>query len=283
MKTDEQQKPLFDALVQSSRKLELDYEQACAGASENAARVRATVAAFLDGYAAFNKITKEAALASYMATIRRYANDIRAYIGGGKYPLELDPTQAMLSRMDYDLFLILTILVTKHRCAIMEELLRFPAAGKALVIGVGSGVELGLVGAPSGSDAYDLYINPYARTAFPEWHFHEELYRPSPNRLYGGVYAIELLEHLDDPYAFLADCRDSLLPEGRLIETTATNVPQFDHRYNFTSGEELERRAAELGLVLEHKQPIPHDYARTEIGARNDFYVFSRKDCRADG
>ena len=135
MKTDEQQKPLFDALVQSSRKLELDYEQACAGASENAARVRATVAAFLDGYAAFNKITKEAALASYMATIRRYANDIRAYIGGGKYPLELDPTQAMLSRMDYDLFLILTILVTKHRCAIMEELLRFPAAGKALVIG----------------------------------------------------------------------------------------------------------------------------------------------------
>ena len=103
----------------------------------------------------------------------------------------------------------------------------------------------------------------------------EELYRPTPGRLHDAVYAIELLEHLDDPYAFLKDCRDSLAPGGRAIVTTATNVPQFDHRYNFVSDEEFERRAADLGLRLEHKRVIPHDYARTQIVARNAFYVFS--------
>ncbi|MEO7427615.1 MAG: hypothetical protein ABI036_20695 [Fibrobacteria bacterium] len=266
----------FDALVTTSRKLELDYEQALQDAPESAARVRATVAEFLEGYAAFNKISPEAAVASYMATVRGYAKDIRAFIQTGKYPLELDPALPMLPRLDYDVFLILTILVTKHRCAIMEELLKFPARGKALVIGVGSGVELGFIGAPAGSDAYDLYINSHARRTFPEWNLREEFYRPLAGRLYQAVYAIELLEHLDDPYAFLADCRDSLEPAGKLVVTTATNVPQFDHRCNFVSDDDFERRAAALGLRLEHKQPIPHDYARTQIGARNVFYVFAK-------
>jgi len=271
----EQPTSFLDTLIRGSRKLELDYEQASHGASESAARVRAAVAKFLDGYAAFNQISPEAAAASYMATVRSYANDIKLFVQTGKYPLQIDPAQPMLSRLDYDLFLILTILVTKHRCAIMEELMEFTATGKALVIGVGSGVELGFVGAPGGGDAYDLYINPYARQAFPGWNLREELYRPTPGRLHDAVYAIELLEHLDDPYAFLKDCRDSLAPGGRAIVTTATNVPQFDHRYNFVSDEEFERRAADLGLRLEHKRVIPHDYARTQIVARNAFYVFS--------
>ncbi len=266
----------FEDLVKNSRKLELDYEQACQDAPESAARIRAVVATFLEGYCAFNNISQEAALASYTTTIRRYANDIRTYIKDGKYPLEIDPTQPMLSRSDYDLFLMLTILVTQHRCAIMEELLKFPATGKALVIGVGSGVELGFIDPPDGSDAYDLYINPYARSAFPGWQFREEFYRPSADNLYSSMYAIELLEHLDDPYAFLADCRNSLVAGGRLVVTTATNVPQFDHRYNFISSEEFVRHASDLGLTLEHKRVIPHAYARTEIGARNDFYVFTR-------
>lgn len=266
----------FNDLVRNSRKLELDYEQALMDAPAAAAQVRGAVTAFLDGYAAFNRITREIALDSYMTTIRRYANDIRTFIQNGKYPLEIDPGQPMLSRQDYDLFLILTILVTRHRCAIMEELLKFPATGKALVIGVGSGVELNFVGAPANSDAYDLYINSYARSAFPAWNFHEELYRPGAGRLYHAIYAIELLEHLDDPYALLKDCHDSLRPDGRLIVTTATNVPQFDHRYNFVSDEEFKNRARDLGLVVEYERVIPHDYARTQIGARNSFYVFSR-------
>jgi len=73
----EQPTSFLDTLIRGSRKLELDYEQASHGASESAARVRAAVAKFLDGYAAFNQISPEAAAASYMATVRSYANDIK--------------------------------------------------------------------------------------------------------------------------------------------------------------------------------------------------------------
>ena len=267
----------FEELVKSDRKLELDYEYVCADVPESASRVRVATAAYLEGYTAFNGITKETVLASYAATVRRYANDIRAFVQTGKYPLELKADQAPLSRSDYDLFLILTILVTKHRCAVMEELAKFPATAKALVIGVGSGVELGFIGAPDNSDAYDLYINQFARSAFPKWRFREELYRPVGQH-YGSIYAIELLEHLDQPYAFLADCRESLLPGGRLVVTTATNVPQFDHRFNFISDKDFEGRVETLGLVLNYKRVIPHAYPRTDIGARNVFYCFTRND-----
>jgi hypothetical protein len=265
----------FEDLVRNDRKLELDYEFACTDAPASARRVREVAAIFLEGYAAFNGITRDAAIASYATTIRRYATDIRAFIKTGRYPLELNPQQAPLARTDYDLFLILTILATRHRCAIMEEISRFPADGAALVIGVGSGIELSFIGAPHGGDAYDLYINAYARQAFPHWRFHEELYRPGASR-YRMIYAIELLEHLPDPYAFLADCHASLEPGGRLVATIAVNVPQFDHTMNFPSDDDFEARAAAVGLPVEHKRVIPHAYARTEIGARNVFYVFRR-------
>jgi SAM-dependent methyltransferase len=266
----------FDELLKSDRKLELDYEHASADAPEIAKRVRVVASAFLEDYAVFNGMSKEAVLASYAKTIRRYATDIRAFVASGKYPLQVNANQEPLSRTDYDLFLILTIIVTRHRCAIMEEISRIATAGKSLVIGVGSGVELGFIQAAMGGDAYDLYINPFARTAFPKWRFHEELYRPAGDK-YDAIYAIELLEHLDQPYTFLSECAASLSPGGRLVVTTATNVPQFDHRFNFTSDDEFRRRISELGLELESKRVIPHAYPRTEIAARNDFYVLTKK------
>lgn len=264
---------LFGELIKVDRKLELDYEYACDDAPETAGQVRAIAENYLEGYTAFNKITRETVLSSYAETVRRYANDIRVFVETGKYPLELNREQPLLSRIDYDLFLILTILVTKHRCAIMEELTKLSVADNALVIGVGSGVELSFLGHPRENDAYDLYVNPYARSAFPQWSFREELYRPGEKH-YSAIYAIELLEHLEQPYEFLADCRESLLPDGRLVVTTATNVPQFDHRFNFVSDEDFESRAAALGLKVDYKHVIPHAYPRTNIGARNVFYCF---------
>lgn len=265
----------FNQLLRNDRKLELDYEYACVDVSESARLVRSVVADYLEGYAMFNGISPMEAIASYGGVVRRYVSDIRAFVETNKYPIELIANQPALSRSDYDLFLMLTILSTKHRCAVMEEILQFPATGKVLVLGVGSGVELALIGANADGDAYDLYINPFARSAFPTWHFCENLYQPIGQH-YDSVYAIELLEHLDQPYAFLADCHASLAPGGRLLVTTATNVPQFDHRFNFASDDEFEQRAGAVGFVVEHKRIIPHAYPRTEIGARNVFYSLTR-------
>jgi hypothetical protein len=265
----------FEELVRNDRKLELDYEQATDGASAAENRVRADASLYLEGYVAFNCISREAVATSYEKTIRRYANDIRAFTKTGLYPLQIDKAQPHLPRLDYDLFLILTVLVTKHRCALMAELSAFPASGKTLVIGVGSGIEITYLGAAGNGEAYDLYINGFARQAFSNWQFREELYRPIGQQ-YGSIYAVELLEHLEEPYKFLSECRASLAPGGRLVVTTATNVPQFDHTINFTSDEEFEGRACGLGLALKHKRVVPHAYARTDIGARNVFYAFAR-------
>jgi hypothetical protein len=266
----------FDGLIKASRKLELDYEGATTDASMSAALVRSITANFLENYTAFNHISQQAAVASYMETIRRYVRDIQAFIATGKYPLEIDPKQWELGRIDYDLFLILTIMVTRHRCAIMEEIMKTSVTGRPLVIGVGSGVELSFIHAPDGGDAYDLYVNPFARQTFPRWDFREEWFSPSARR-YGAIYAIELLEHLAEPYAFVEDCHKSLAPAGLLVTTTASDVPQFDHRYNFVSDEEFERRVCRLGFELELKRLIPHEYAHTDIRARNAFYVFRRE------
>jgi hypothetical protein len=272
----------FEGLLKASRKLELEYELASMDVSESAARVRSATMDFLEGYAAFNHISQETALASYMETNRRYVSDIQTFTTTGKYPLEINAQLEGLGRTDYDLSLILSILVAPHRRIIMEEIMETSISGKPLVIGVGSGIELGFIQAPEGGAAYDLYINSFARLAFPQWNFHEELYRPSDRR-YEAIYAIELLEHLDEPYAFVEDCGKSLAPGGRFVTTTASNVPQFDHRYNFVSDEDFEKRICELGFEMESKRVIPHEYrlmgirSRDALQARNVFYVFRKK------
>lgn len=276
------QTEFFKGLLGTSRKLELEYEFAAAKASESEARVLSAAEKYLEDYAAFNHISRETALESYLKTNHRYVRDIQTFIATGKYPLEIDPQPWELGRTDYDLSLIISILMAPHRCVIMEEIAKVSFPGRPLVIGVGSGVELGFIHAPEEGDAYDLYINSYARQAYPQWNFHEEWFHPSGPR-YGAVYAIELLEHLAEPYAFIADCRESLASGGRFVATTASNVPQFDHHFNFVSDEEFENRMGELGFVMESKRLIPHKYALMNIraenvfSARNVFYVFRKK------
>ncbi len=273
----------FKGLLAASRKLELECESAAAKAGGDEREILSTAENFLEGYAAFNRISQETALNSYLKTNQRYVRDIQAFIATAKYPLEIDPKPWELGRTDYDLSLIISILVAPHRRAIMEEMAKISIPGRPLVIGVGSGIELSFIQAPEGGDAYDLYINAFARQAFPRWNFHEEWHHPTGPR-YGAVYAIELLEHLDEPYGFIADCRESLEPGGRFIATTASNVPQFDHRYNFVSDEDFEKRVGTMGFELETKRLIPHEYGLMNIrasnvfSARNVFYVFQKND-----
>ncbi len=130
----------FDGLLKANRKLQMDYDDSTDDQSERAVRIRSAAADFLEGYAAFNGISQKAAEASYMETMRHIVGDIRKFIATGKYPLELDPKQWEIGRTDYDLILLLSILVTRHRCAIMAEIARLRSIpGRPLVIGVGSG------------------------------------------------------------------------------------------------------------------------------------------------
>jgi hypothetical protein len=97
--------------------------------------------------------------------------------------------------------------------------------------------------------------------------------------------------HLDDRYRqtsgrlrkprCVPSFRHYLLPWPEALPLVATNSAA--HRRERPGRHPLRRRlwrlrrAGTLGLALEHKRVVPHAYARTDIGARNVFYVFNRR------
>ena len=64
-----------------------------------------------------------------------------------------------------------------------------------------------------------------------------DLTRPFPIRtgVLDGVFAGEIIEHLFDPMAFLAECRRTLAPGGAIVVTTP-NLATLPDRLRFLAG-----------------------------------------------
>jgi 2-polyprenyl-3-methyl-5-hydroxy-6-metoxy-1,4-benzoquinol methylase len=141
-----------------------------------------------------------------------------------------------------------------------------------LFIGCGPGIEIELVkGKTQSLTAYDLDIDPFLSHAHPSVDFCNTFFDGSGDARYDTIYLIEILEHLSDPLALLESCKKVLAPNGRLHLTTATNLPQFDHRYNFEPSHETR-----------FKEDIEHAYMTTDIEARNRYYVLGSSGSCAD-
>ena len=88
---------------------------------------------------------------------------------------------------------------------------------------------------------------------------------------------IEILEHLEDPDTLLADTAKALRPGGQLYLTTATNIPQFDHLYNYPEDHTgFERQLSNLGLKIDAVEILAHRYMDIEIGAKNHVYALTK-------
>jgi SAM-dependent methyltransferase len=105
--------------------------------------------------------------------------------------------------------------------------------------------------------------------------FHRKAFERGAGR-FDTVLAIELLEHVPEPYRLLEDCHDALEHGGRVVATTATNIPQFDHVFNFTSDDDFEDRTRRLGFEIDRKLSLVHAATFLDIGARNTFYVLRK-------
>lgn len=65
------------------------------------------------------------------------------------------------------------------------------------------------------------------------------------------LVCVEVLEHLDDPVAFLRGLRRNLEPGGRAFITAALNAAHADHIYLYRNSHEVLTQIVEVGFTLE--------------------------------
>ncbi|MBV9486201.1 MAG: class I SAM-dependent methyltransferase, partial [Frankiaceae bacterium] len=65
------------------------------------------------------------------------------------------------------------------------------------------------------------------------------------------LVCVEVLEHLEDPVAFLRLLRASLAPGGKAFITAALNAPHVDHIYLYVQSAEVEAQLEAAGFTLE--------------------------------
>lgn len=146
-----------------------------------------------------------------------------------------------VSRVCYDLNLILSVLTQKHRFDLMLWLLKSEMGLRVLSVGCGAALELFLLERIRPNvkiDAYDHFISDFARSMLT-CDLYEESFESWKGQ-YDNILLIEVLEHIDNPMSLLDVTSRSLRPGGFIYLTTAINHPQHDHLYNFRAGEILE-------------------------------------------
>lgn len=65
------------------------------------------------------------------------------------------------------------------------------------------------------------------------------------------LVSVEVLEHLEDPVAFLRGLRALLAPGGKAFITTALNAPNADHIYLYRTAAEVLEQFEQTGFVVE--------------------------------
>lgn len=239
----------------------------------------ALLVGYVDSYTSYHKLTSDQVAKGYQSFIRSYNKDARLFDETGKYPLEIDADRAEPSRTDYSVILLLSTLLTSHRFRIMQLIMdKVTQSDSSLIIGCGPGLEIELVRARMKEIvAYDLTLDSFLDDYYKgDVDFRKEFFDGSGEEDYDNIFLIELLEHLDDPYKILADSKKVLKKGGVIYLTTATNIPQFDHLYNFSHDHlDFEKRVQEMGYSIVYSEEIVHAYMTKGIGSMNKFYTLT--------
>ena len=223
---------------------------------------------------------EEKAEVIYRNYIRSYNKDMVEFEASEKYPFQLEKSILNPSRYEYDIILLFSCLFASHRYRIMQLIHQLTEeANKGLFIGCGPGLEMELVKDKIDTlIAYDLSIGEFPKIKHPEIDFREKYFQGNKVEIqYDSIYLIEILEHLLDPYELLANCHNVLKNNGKIYLTTATNIPQFDHLYNFEpSHKEFDDKLNQMGFKVEFVEDILHQSLTLDIGAKNRFYVIRK-------
>ena len=264
---------MIDLLSANDKFLRFQAKRVLDNLNTNQRVIYEKINSYLDKYIKFSGYENDDISVIYKNFIKDYTDDCKKFLKTGLYPIELNTNQRVQKREDYDLVLIISCLLTNHRFKIIEEIMSFNHYGDhSLFIGVGSGLEIYLLeGKIKNFSAYDISISNFAKTKFNKY-IYEELYEFKEERQYNDIFAIELLEHIKNPYDFLNELFKSLIEGGMLHCTTAKNIPQFDHLYNFIDNEEFIRNVKKIGFNIEYYCEIKHIGFDSKLNSNNIFY-----------
>jgi SAM-dependent methyltransferase len=237
-----------------------------------------TIDNFLNDYALYYHLTAKNIIDIYNRFTAQYSKHIREFLISGKYPYQYcEP--AMLGRIDYDIVLILSVVLSIHRHQIFNHLISAgtKAKGKIDLIGIGSGLEIEFLDTNKNEiNAYDISIATHVKSKF---HNRVQLHETYFNHKRGeceNIFAIELLEHLEQPLEFIKMIYNSLKPGGYFYFTTATNIPQIDHLYNFTDREQFELELQAMGFTIVESEIIEHESIDSKLNASNGWYTLKK-------
>jgi len=240
-----------------------------------------TLTDYFFSYLDFYGLSDEKASEIHMSFLAEYHNHLIEFSKTLNYPYQ-NNIFLEKERLAYDIPLLCSSFLSYHRYLIFETLysrINIEQGQKVLVIGVGPGIELAFLN-PKLADifAYDKDISSFIIKKFPSVVFNSKLFRYDSNHSFDKIILIELLEHLENPHQLLLDAIKSLTKNGRIHFTTAVNIPQFDHLYNFMLNDvRLENFITEHDCEIEYKLDIPHPY-KVKVDAYNCYYIIKTKE-----
>ncbi len=230
---------------------------------------------YFSDYCSFYNISHEKALNIINYFSQKYISDVRNFINDGLYPVESSEKKFVISRIEYDVVLIASFLFEKHRFAIAKWISEQDYTDKTvLALGIGPGVELDIVRNYLKSDskikAFDLEVSDFVldkhKSIVKQEHYIKDELR------YDRILLIEILEHVLKPISLLNLASDSLKKNGECYLTTAINIPQFDHLYNFKKNEVCEM-LKKCGLKTKSLYQINHENLIFKTNSINELVI----------
>lgn len=230
-------------------------------------------------YRDFAGLSDSDAAGIHMNFLTEYNRHLNEFSKTGLYPYQQNYL-VQKERVAYDIPLLCSSFLSKQRYTIFETLHRHLSTqtGKSILIaGVGPGIELALLNHSANRVmAFDLEVSSFVSNRFPLAIFYQGLFEYVPHRFYDIILLIEILEHLENPFALLSDAIRSLAPGGLVHFTTAVNLPQFDHLYNFRlNDEKLESLVEAHQCSIIYRAEIPHHY-KVKVDGCNEYYIVQK-------
>src|SRR4030042_3805324 len=190
---------MIHELIQLDRAVEFQYGRVLNHAGRDYTKLLDIINAYLTEYVDFYKLSLEETLRRYFTFVNRYVSDLKAFENTGLFPFQDKNSEVFdIQRITYDIFLILSGLLQKHRFQIIKNISEAEKSyGNCLIVGAGSGLELHLLRDKYNNvDAYDISISDFCKHRFSDLNLFEEKYDACCEKKYDAIYAIELLEHL---------------------------------------------------------------------------------------
>lgn len=234
---------------------------------------------FTNQYLEYHQLDIAEAGKHYISFIKSYNKDLRAFAKEGKFPLEIDPDRQGPGRIPYNIILLFSCLFNPHRFRIMQIIdQQVEQADNGLFVGCGPGLEIDLIASKLGSAvAYDLVLDDFLAKQFDAVDFRNYYFDGSEAEKYQTVFLIEILEHLSDPYELLTNCANVMEQGGKIHLTTASNIPQFDHLYNFpVDHTEFDNKVSALGFDISFSEILLHHGMTQDVAAQNKYYIITK-------